>query len=139
MDKFDKATRSKIMSKIRSRNTSIEVIVRKWLFAYGYRFRINDKRYPGTPDIVLPKYKTMIFINGCFWHGHNCKIGHIPKTNVKYWKNKIERNKQRDLKIYKQLTEMGWKVITLWECEIKSDPEIRLIKLLQEIRGEYLK
>lgn len=135
-DLFSSEKRSQIMSKIRSKNTKIEMLVRKWLFAFGYRYRINDKRYPGTPDIVLPKYKTVIFINGCFWHQHTgCKISHMPKSNTAYWFNKLNKNLERDEAKLKCLEEMGWDVIIIWECELSSNPEERLIRLLGEIRG----
>lgn len=138
MKNDDEAKRSLRMSRIKSNNTSIELIVRKWLFSFGYRYRVNDKRYPGKPDIILPKYKTAIFVHGCFWHGHNCKIGHIPKTNTNYWKNKIGRNQERDRENASKLHKLGWNVITIWECEIKNDAELRLIPLLGEISGEPL-
>lgn len=135
-DIFSEEVRSKIMSKIKSKNTRIEQIVRKWLFYFGYRYRINDKRYPGTPDIVIPKYKTAIFIHGCFWHHHeNCKISHIPKTRSEYWISKFNRNVERDKRKIAALDNLGWNVIVLWECELISNPEIRLINLLSEIRG----
>lgn len=137
MDTWSKEKRQEVMSRIRSQNTKIEVIVRKWLFSYGYRYRVNDKRYPGKPDIVLPKYKTVIFVNGCFWHGHNnCKISHIPKSNQQYWTEKIENNKNRDRQNMQKLEEMGWKVSVVWECEVTTNPEDRLIPLLGEICGE---
>lgn len=107
------------MSKIRSKNTKPEILLRKALFAKGYRYRINDKKMPGKPDIVLPKYKTAIFVNGCFWHGHdNCKIAHIPKSNIEYWSNKIVKNKKRDIENYAKIQTLGWDIITVWECEL---------------------
>jgi len=108
------------MSKVRSKNTKPEEIVRKYLFSQGFRYRKNDKNLPGTPDIVLPKYKTAIFVNGCFWHGHNCPKGKLPETNKEKWRKKIDENKKRDEKNYKLLKENGWKVIIVWECEIKN-------------------
>lgn len=138
-DVFSPEKRSQIMAKIRSKNTKIELLVRKWLFSSGYRFRVNDKRYPGTPDIVLPKYKTALFIHGCFWHQHEgCKKSHIPKSNIEYWTNKLNKNVERDKIKINQLNEMGWKVIIIWECELISDPHSRLTHLLQEIRYESL-
>lgn len=114
-------TRSQIMAMIKGKNTKPEIIVRKYLFSHKIRYRINDRRLPGTPDIVLPKFKTVIFINGCFWHGHTeCKISHIPKTNTEYWNNKIDRNKTRDIKNKFILTHLGWNVITIWECQLKK-------------------
>lgn len=115
-------TRSQIMAMIKGKNTKPEILVRKYLFSHKIRYRINDKRLPGTPDIVLPKFKTVIFINGCFWHGHtNCKISHIPKTNTEYWANKIDRNKSRDINNKIILTNLGWNVITIWECQLKKE------------------
>lgn len=138
-DVFSPEKRSQIMAKIRSKNTKIELLVRKWLFSSGYRFRVNDKRYPGTPDIVLPKYKTALFIHGCFWHQHEgCKKSHIPKSNIEYWTNKLNKNVERDKIKINQLNEMGWRVIIIWECELISDPQSRLTHLLQEIRYESL-
>lgn len=121
MDIWDKKKRSEVMSKIRSKNTKPEMILRKALFAIGYRYRINYKKLPGKPDIVLPKYKTAIFIHGCFWHGHdNCKIAHIPKTNKEFWENKISTNKKRDIDNILKINFMGWKSIVVWECELKK-------------------
>lgn len=112
------------MSSIRSKNTKPEILVRKFLFAHGFRYRINMKTLPGTPDIVLKKYKTVIFVNGCFWHGHEeCRYAHLPKSNVDFWKMKIGRNKERDLQKRIQLRRMGWHVIQFWECQLK--PKVR--------------
>lgn len=123
-DIFSKDKRSDIMSKISNKNTKPEILVRKYLFAKGFRFRINDKRFPGKPDILLPKYKTAIFVNGCFWHGHEgCKYHVLPKTNTEFWQNKIERNRKRDMEERQQLTSMGWHCITVWECQLK--PKVR--------------
>lgn len=125
-------TRSQIMSMIKGKNTKPEIIVRKYLFSRKIRYRINDKRLSGTPDIVLPKFKTVIFINGCFWHGHSdCKISHIPKTNVEYWTNKIERNKKRDIRNKFILTNLGWNVITIWECQLKKDIRELILQKLE--------
>lgn len=108
------------MSRIRSKNTKPEILVRKFLFAHGFRYRINVKTLPGTPDIVLKKYKTVIFVNGCFWHGHEgCRYAHLPKSNLEYWETKINKNKERDLQERIQLRRMGWHVIQFWECQLK--------------------
>ncbi|WP_300728179.1 very short patch repair endonuclease [uncultured Bacteroides sp.] len=123
-DKLTKEQRHKCMSHIRSKDTKPEIIVRKYLFSKGFRFRIHVKNLPGTPDIVLKKYRTVIFINGCFWHGHeNCKYSTLPTTNTDFWKEKIEKNKQRDLKERIELRNLGWHVIQLWECQLK--PKVR--------------
>ena len=112
--------RSYNMSRIRSKDTKPEELVRKYLFSKGFRYRKNDVRLPGKPDIVLPKYKTVIFVNGCFWHGHQgCRYFVWPKNNAEFWKKKISDNIQRDDKICRLLKELGWNVIVIWECELK--------------------
>lgn len=129
------AERSENMSRIRSTNTKPEEIVRKYLFSHGFRYRKNDKRYPGKPDIVLPKYHTIIFVNGCFWHMHGCSSSRLPRSNQEYWKPKIERNIQRDAENHQKLEADGWKVIVVWECELKKRiAEERLSRLCDEIR-----
>ena len=121
-DKISKEHRSWNMSRIKGKDTRIEVAVRKRLFSYGFRYRKNDKKLPGKPDIVFPKYKTVVFIHGCFWHMHSgCKIARIPKSNVDFWTEKLNRNVEKDRINKQQLVEMGWKVITIWECEIEND------------------
>lgn len=137
MDVHDKKTRSYNMSQIKGKNTKPEELVRKYLFSQGFRYRKNDKRLPGSPDIVLPKYKTVIFINGCFWHGHkDCKYFVWPKSNEDFWKNKIETNIARDKKKTKDLEALGWKSIVVWECELKHDKVKTLEKLIRRIKNE---
>lgn len=120
-DIFSKNKRSEIMSKISAKNTKPEIILRKALFKRGYRYRINYKKLPGKPDIVLSKYKTVIFVNGCFWHAHaNCKDAHLPKSNVEFWKKKIDSNIERDNRNIQQLKNMGWNILVIWECEINK-------------------
>lgn len=129
------AERSKNMSRIRSTDTKPEEIVRKYLFSHGFRYRKNDKRYPGKPDIVLPKYRTIIFVNGCFWHMHGCSRSRLPRSNQDYWKPKIERNIERDKENKRKLEIDGWKVIIVWECELKKrNIEERLSHLCEEIK-----
>ena len=133
MDTVSKEQRHYNMSRIHGKDTKPEIAVRSYLFKNGLRFRKNDKRLPGSPDIVLPKYKTVIFINGCFWHGNEgCKYYRIPKTNIDFWQAKITRNKERDKENYQQLTNMGWRVIIVWECEFRrvSDFDRCLEKIL---------
>ena len=136
-DTFSPEKRSWNMARIRSSDMKPEEFVRHFLFSAGFRYRKNDKRYPGKPDIVLPKYKTVIFVNGCFWHAHDCSRAHLPKSNLDYWKPKIERNKARDEVNRQQLTEAGWRVITVWECELKTQDKRmeRCNRLIQEIHG----
>lgn len=120
-DCHSKETRSYNMSRIRSKNTKPEEIVRKYLFSQGFRYRKNDSRLPGKPDIVLPKYKTVIFVNGCFWHGHTgCRYFVWPKSNAEFWKAKIQGNIERDKTNYTLLTDMGWRILVIWECELKK-------------------
>ena len=137
-DIFSSQKRSDIMSKISGKNTKPEILVRKFLFSKGFRYRINVKTLPGKPDIVLPKYKTIIFVNGCFWHGHNCKKGKLPSSNTDFWKEKISNNKSRDAKNSDLLVKLGWKVIIIWQCEIsKIDNRIKILnKLLEGIKQQ---
>ena len=131
MDNHDKKTRSYNMSMIRSKNTKPEELVRKYLFSQGFRYRKNVRKLPGCPDIVLPKYKTVIFVNGCFWHGHKgCKYFVWPKSNAEYWYKKIENNVNRDIKNIKLLQEQGWIVLTVWECELKKERAESTLKKL---------
>ena len=120
-DIMSKEERSVRMSHIHSTSTKPELRLRHALWCLGFRYRVNDKRLSGTPDIVLPKYRTVIFVHGCFWHGHkNCKTSHIPETNTDFWTAKITRNQQRDQEVWRQLEAKGWYVIIVWECELKK-------------------
>jgi len=119
-DVHSKETRSYNMSRIKGKNTKPEMLVRKFLHANGYRYKLHDKSLPGKPDIVLPKYKTVIFVHGCFWHGHsNCKYYVVPKTKTDWWLNKINGNIANDTKALKALKKEGWEIITIWECNLK--------------------
>lgn len=136
-DIFSKAKRSDIMSKILGKETKPEILVRKFLFSNGFRYRKNLKKLPGTPDIVLLKYKTAIFVNGCFWHGHkNCKRFALPATNINFWQNKINGNIKRDKAKKLLLKKMGYKVITIWQCQLNSNNRKktlnRLIKMIEK-------
>ena len=118
-DRLTPAQRHKVMSHIRSRNTKPEKLVRQWLWRHGYRYRLNVKSVPGKPDIVMRRYRTAIFVNGCFWHGHDgCDKFKIPQTNVEFWQNKINRNRERDQQNYQVLHNNGWQVIVVWECQL---------------------
>jgi DNA mismatch endonuclease (patch repair protein) len=120
-DVHSKEIRSKNMAAIRGKNTKPEMLVRKFLHANGYRYKLHDKTLPGKPDIVLTKYKTVIFVHGCFWHGHkNCKYFVVPKTRTDWWLNKINGNISNDGKAAKALKKDGWRIITIWECQLKS-------------------
>ena len=121
MDRMTPQQRHNCMSHIRGKATKPELLVRKWLWSHGYRYRLNVNSVPGKPDIVLRKYRTAIFVNGCFWHGHTgCPQYVLPKTNTTFWENKITRNKERDEHNYKSLHDAGWHVIVIWECQLKA-------------------
>ena len=127
------------MSCIKGKGTKPEEIVRKYLFSQGFRYRKNDKRLPGTPDIVLPKYKTVVFVNGCFWHKHDCPRFVWPSSNQEYWIPKIQRNTKRDSQNAALLKDQGWNVITIWECELKKAVrEERLYRLAAEIKNNII-
>jgi DNA mismatch endonuclease (patch repair protein) len=136
MDTFSKSKRSEIMRKVSGKDTKPEVLVRKFLFSKGFRFRKNVKELPGKPDIILPKYKTIIFIHGCFWHGHeNCEAAKLPTSNVDYWTKKVSSNVMRDLQHTQQLQILGWNIITIWECELKIKNRDNIFEFLtNEIR-----
>lgn len=138
MDVHNKEKRSYNMSRIKGRNTKPEEIVAKYLFSQGFRYRRNVKKLPGTPDIVLKKYKTVIFVNGCFWHMHEgCKYFVWPKDNSEFWKNKLLANKERDEKDKKEIEELGWKVIVVWECQLKKAERERTLNwLVEKIRED---
>ena len=119
-DVHTKETRSYNMSMIKGKNTKPEMIVRRYLFSKGFRYRVNVKELPGKPDIVLRKYRTVIFINGCFWHGHEgCKYFVIPKTRTEWWRAKIDKNIARDAEVRDKLRSMGWRTMVVWECQLK--------------------
>lgn len=122
MDVHSKETRSFNMSRIKGKDTKPEILVRKYLFSQGLRYRLYSKTLPGRPDIVLPKYRTVIFIHGCFWHGHEgCRYFVVPKTRTEWWLNKININRENDRKNYELLKEMRWNVITVWECSLRKE------------------
>ena len=135
MDILTKEKRSWNMSRIRCKDTKPEKIVRSVLHKNGFRFRLNRKDLPGKPDIVLPKYQTVIFVHGCFWHRHpQCRFAYNPKSRVKFWQNKFNENIERDRFVKKELRKMGWKVIVVWECELKNDKKDKTInRILKEL------
>jgi len=130
MDRHTPTQRKYNMSRVKAKNTKPEILVRKLLHRLGYRFRLHRKDLPGKPDIVLPKYRTIIFVNGCFWHGHNCPKGKLPETNTRFWEEKITTNQKRDQLNREKLEGEGWAVLTIWECQIKEEEKI--IELLSE-------
>lgn len=124
--------RHKNMAAVRSKDTKPEMVVRKYLWSRGFRYRVNNPRLPGHPDIVLRKYHTCIFVNGCFWHGHEgCKYYRVPKTNTEFWERKISRNRERDREEQKLLARMGWHCITVWECELKGERREKTLESLE--------
>lgn len=138
-DVHNKEQRSFNMSRIKGKDTKPEMLLRKFLHANGYRYKLHDKKLPGKPDIVFPKYRTVIFVHGCFWHGHaNCKYFTIPKTRTKWWTDKINRNKANDAKAIKALQKDDWKVIVVWECKLKpAKVEKTLAGLLKRFKKMF--
>lgn len=136
VDKLSTERRSWNMSRIRAKDTKPEMVVRSLLHRLGFRFRIHRKDLPGRPDIVLPKYKTIIFVHGCFWHQHQgCIEASRPKTNTAYWHAKLEANVKRDSKNRHLLREQGWRVLRFWECEIERDPVSIALSIARDLRG----
>ena len=148
MDRISPEQRSRTMRAIHGKNTKPEMIVRRYLYANGFRYRVNVRTLPGTPDIVLRKYATVIFIHGCFWHGHDeCNAGRTPKSNVDFWEKKIKRNKERDIEVRARLKEAGWRTMVVWECQLRPkrrEETLRdivhlLDKTYLEIQGSNIK
>lgn len=138
--KLTKEQRHRNMASIRSKNTKTEILVRKFLWRLGFRYKVNNPRLPGHPDIVLRKYRTCVFVNGCFWHGHmGCKYFRIPRTNTEFWETKISRNRERDKQEHKRLAAMGWHVIVIWESQLKPvQREQALTSLVYTLNHIYL-
>ncbi len=135
-DVVDSATRSRMMAGIRAKNTAPELLIRRSLHRLGFRFRLHDKRLPGKPDLLLPKYEAVIFVHGCFWHGHNCPAFKWPATRAEFWHSKIERNRENDGCHIKALREMGWRICVVWECSIrKSGSEILAARIARWLAG----
>jgi DNA mismatch endonuclease (patch repair protein) len=131
-DVHNPATRSKNMRAIRNKDTGPEIRFRKALYAHGLRYRLHVKTLPGTPDLVLAKFKTVIFVNGCFWHGHRCHLCKVPKTRTEFWLAKISDNISRDVRVYRKLTDTGWRVAVIWECAIKGQSAANFDALVAE-------
>lgn len=139
MDRLTPEQRSKTMSRIRSCDTKPELLVRRYLFAHGFRYRVNVKTLPGKPDIALRKYRTVIFINGCFWHGHACLKGRMPKTNSEFWEKKISRNRERDEEVRIKLRQLGWRTMVIWECQLApKQREKTLEEMLYLLNSAFL-
>ena len=137
-DTHSKEVRSYNMSRIRSGNTRPELLVRQYLHSKGFRYRLHNKNLPGRPDLVLKKYNSVIFVHGCFWHSHeNCKYSNLPKSNRSYWESKLKRNKERDKITNNKLKALGWRVLTVWECELRRDKREPTLRQLKEniLRG----
>ena len=129
-DRMTKEQRHRCMSHIKGRNTKPELLVRKFLWHHGFRYRLYDKRLPGKPDIIMRKWRTVIFVNGCFWHGHECENFRPPKSNTQFWQNKIETNKKRDRLNTQKLRLLGFRVITIWECELSKEKRDKTLESL---------
>ncbi|MCU1065975.1 DNA mismatch endonuclease Vsr [Stenotrophomonas maltophilia] len=121
------------MSRIHGSNTKLEVLVRKGLHARGLRYRLGGAKLPGRPDIVLPKYRTVVFVHGCFWHGHDCPLYRLPKTRPEFWADKIGKNRIRDLRVTAQLEAMGWRVLTVWECSLRGKTALEQASFLDHL------
>lgn len=134
-DVVNKITRSRMMSGIRGKNTRPEMLVRKRLHAMGYRYRLHDKRLPGKPDLVFPGRKAVIFVHGCFWHGHGCKLFKWPSSNVDFWRTKILRNRENDQHSEEKLLSEGWRILVVWECALKGPGKRPLTEISSEIAG----
>ena len=132
-DVVDKATRSRMMSGIRGKNTKPELLVRSYLHAQGYRFLIHDRRFPGKPDLVLPRWRTVVFVHGCFWHWHSCRYFKLPQTRTDFWRKKLTDNKNRDQSNRLKIEELGWRVLAVYECALRDAPEETLYGLASSI------
>ena len=134
-DVHSKRVRSKNMAAIRSKNTKPELIIRKALFAKGFRYKLHDKNLPGKPDLVFPKYNAVVFVHGCFWHGHKCHLFKWPSTRPEFWKTKINRNIEVDQKNFKQLKKEGWRIFVVWECALKGKKKKPLEQVINKLES----
>ncbi|MCY4557181.1 MAG: very short patch repair endonuclease [Chloroflexi bacterium] len=132
-DIVDSATRSRMMRAIRGKDTKPEVRLRKALFAQGYRYRLHSENLPGSPDILLPRYRAAIFVHGCFWHGHDCHLFRLPTTRAEFWRQKIMGNRQRDILVQERLADEGWRVLTVWECSMKGRTRMPFDELVSRV------
>ncbi|WP_095161839.1 very short patch repair endonuclease [Pseudomonas sp. Irchel 3F5] len=137
-DVVDAATRSRMMSGIQGKNTSPEIFIRKALHSRGFRFRIHVKSLPGSPDLVLPKHKAVVFVHGCFWHGHDCRYFKVPQTRTQFWLEKIEKNQARDQQQVNALRAQGWRVLVIWECAVRSIKKQKSTLLVDQIASWLL-
>ncbi|WP_329922649.1 very short patch repair endonuclease [Stenotrophomonas geniculata] len=133
VDSLTPEQRSAQMSRIRGSNTKLEVLVRKGLHARGLRYRLGGAKLPGRPDIVLPKYRTVVFVHGCFWHGHDCPLYRLPKTRPEFWADKIGKNRTRDQRVTSELEAIGWRVLTVWECSLRGKTAIEQASFLDHL------
>ncbi|HEL4831633.1 TPA: DNA mismatch endonuclease Vsr [Stenotrophomonas maltophilia] len=133
VDSLTSEQRSAQMSRIRGSNTKLEILVRKGLHARGLRYRLGGAKLPGRPDIVLPKYRTVVFVHGCFWHGHDCPLYRLPKTRPEFWANKIDKNRSRDGRVVQELEFSGWRVVTVWECSLRGKSMVERASFLDEL------
>ena len=140
-DNWDKKTRSRVMASIQSKNTKLEVGVRRRLFSMGFRYRLHSKKLRGKPDLIFPKYQAIIFVHGCFWHYHGCQLSRIPKTRSTWWKQKLEGNKKRDWDVLHSLMEDGWRVLIIWECSVRHSGASRreALDLVASMAAKFLK
>lgn len=132
-DCFSQEKRSWVMAQIRSRDTQPEIALRKMLHGLGYRYRLHRSDLPGKPDLAMAKYRALIYVHGCFWHGHECQRGRRPKSNTDYWQKKLDRNIERDKKHLSDAKALGWRPLVVWECELAQDPELVLDRVLQHL------
>lgn len=136
VDSIPAKERSALMTRVRQKDTAPEIAVRKYLHNAGLRYVLHSRALPGRPDLAFPKYGVALFVHGCYWHGHSCRAGRPPTSNTGYWRPKLEENKKRDIRKEDELRDLGWRVVTVWECEVKSGAaEKRLTRLVDEIRG----
>lgn len=136
IDRVTPTQRSSMMSAVKNKNTKPEVIVRKQVFAAGFRYRLHARQRTSTPDLIFPRYQVAVFVHGCFWHGHDCPKGKLPTTNLKFWRDKISKNMERDQRVTKDLRDDGWKVVTIWSCQLEEGIK-SLLTLLREERKKF--